>query len=546
MFRFNNPDALLVLLLTARGVRHGAGPRSGPDRAGWCWPAHWSDSAFLAKELQALVVVPALALAYLVAGPPRLRPARLAVAGGGAALVIAGGWWVLAVQLTPAADRPYIGGSQNNSLWNVIFGYNGFGRLTGNESGSVGGGGGAGGTGMWGPTGWKRLFLADMGGQISWLLPAAVVVLAVGLWWTRRAPRTDRNRAALVLWGVAMLVTALVFSFGQGIIHPYYTVALAPLIAATLAIGVNLAWQRRSSLLGRSVMALAVLVTAIWAYVLLDRSSSWHPWLRVLIVVLAAVAAAGLLAWPYLRGRSMRFAVAGVALVAALAGPTGYTLNTVSQPHNGAIPSAGPAVSGGRGFPGFGGGRQGVGGGAPGRRWHSRLPGRGRIPGTGRGSGRRRLSRRGRGPGHASPALRRQWGWDGGRLRRRARWRWGSRRAARRGGGQQCGSRSSEGRQCSFHLARGHRRIRECLQLSAGHRASRSCPSEDSTELIRRRPWPSSSATWPPGRSTISLPPVPGSAAAPGARAPGIVTRSPLGLSPTSRRNLWAGSPSTT
>ena len=82
-----------------------------------------------------------------------------------------------------------------------------------------------------------RLFDDLMGGQASWLLPAALLALVAGLWYTRRAPRTDRTRAALLLWGGWLLVTAAVFSFGQGVIHTYYTVALAPAIAALIAIG---------------------------------------------------------------------------------------------------------------------------------------------------------------------------------------------------------------------------------------------------------------------------------------------------------------------
>ena len=71
-----------------------------------------------------------------------------------------------------------------------------------------------------------------MGTQISWLLPSALLLLAAGLWFTRKAIRTDRTRAALLMWGGWLLVTGLVFSYAKGIIHPYYTVALAPAIGA--------------------------------------------------------------------------------------------------------------------------------------------------------------------------------------------------------------------------------------------------------------------------------------------------------------------------
>ena len=95
---------------------------------------------FITKMLQALIILPVLALVYLLAGPPKLgrRIVQLVYAGVAARSCPAVGGWRPS-QLTPAADRPYVGGSTNNSELNLIFGYNGFGRLTGNETGSVGG-----------------------------------------------------------------------------------------------------------------------------------------------------------------------------------------------------------------------------------------------------------------------------------------------------------------------------------------------------------------------------------------------------------------------
>ena len=98
---------------------------------------------------------------------------------------------------------------------------------------------------MWGPTGIGRLFGSEMGTQISWLLPAALVFTAVVLWGTRRARRTDGRRAAVLIWATWLVVTGLVFSYAQGIIHPYYTVVLAPAIGALVGIGVAWTWERR-------------------------------------------------------------------------------------------------------------------------------------------------------------------------------------------------------------------------------------------------------------------------------------------------------------
>ena len=371
MFRYDNPDALLVLLLV--GAAYATTRYLQRGRTAWLAVAGaLVGLAFLTKSLQALIVVPVLAGVVLVAAPVPLRRRIRDLLVGAAALVVAGGWWVAIVELIPSADRPYIGGSQDNSLWNVIFGYNGFGRLTGNESGSVGGGGGGGG-GNWGPTGLARMFNSAFGGQISWLLPAALILLILGLALTGRARRTERARAGLLLWGGWLVLTGLVFSLSKGIIHPYYTVALAPAIAALIGIGGALAWARRHSFAVRLGLAATIATSAVWSYVLLDRSPSWHPWLRP-VVLIAGLVAAVAVAFLAGGGRRLRASVAGVAIAACLAAPLASTLSTVTTPHSGAIPSAGPAVAasfGGGGFGGrnpagrgFGGGAFGGGGGA--------------------------------------------------------------------------------------------------------------------------------------------------------------------------------------
>jgi 4-amino-4-deoxy-L-arabinose transferase-like glycosyltransferase len=351
MFRFNNPDALLVLLLlgatyaTVRAIEDG--------RTAWLVLAtSLVGLGFIDKMMQAFLVMPAIGLVYLLAGPPKLGRRIRQLAWAGVALVVSSGWWVAAVTLTPTSMRPYIGGSQDNSILNLILGYNGFGRLTGNESGSVGGGGTTG--SMWGATGWSRMFNAEFGGQISWLIPAAVVFLAVVLWRGRHAPRTDRLRAAFLLWGGILLVTGLTFSYAAGIIHPYYSVALAPAIGALVGMGAVTLWRRRDDVASRIGLVAAITATAAWASVLLDRSPTWMPWLRTGVLVLGLGAALVVAVTPRLRGR-LAVATATVALVIGLAGPAVYSLNTARTAHSGALPSAGPAVVGGRGGPGGGG-----------------------------------------------------------------------------------------------------------------------------------------------------------------------------------------------
>jgi 4-amino-4-deoxy-L-arabinose transferase-like glycosyltransferase len=362
MFRFNNPDALLVLLLVAAAYTM---TRALEDaRMRWIVATGvFVGFGFLAKELQAFLVLPAFGLVYLVAGPPRLGRRIADTVLLGVTTLAAGGWWVAIVQLWPASSRPYIGGSQNNSLWNVLFGYNGFGRLTGNESGSVGGGQGA--TGRWGPTGLARMFNPQFGGQISWLLPAALLLLVAGCAYTMKRARTDRTRAALGLWGGWLIVTGLAFSLGQGIIHEYYSVALAPAIGAIVGIGATTFWARRDHPLGRVLLGSVVAVTALWAYVLLNRTPTWFPMLRGALLVGGLVVGLAVAISPSVRGRvGAALAIAAVAL--GLAAPAAYTLSTVAKTYGGVLPTAGPASAAG-GPGGFGArANGGLAGGAPG------------------------------------------------------------------------------------------------------------------------------------------------------------------------------------
>ena len=478
MFKFNNPDALLVLLMTLSVYAVVRAQENGSTR--WLLVAGTLIGfAFLTKTLQAFLILPALTAVYLALGPGRFVRRLWQIGAAGLAIVVSAGWWVAIVQLTPTGSRPYIGGSQDNSFLNLTFGYNGFGRLTGNETGSVGGGGGrsglrnalegaagggaqltgpggqgftppggtgttggagggfgggtggaTGGTGGFGGgpgggggrgggpggfssgTGIGRMFDSEIGSQVSWLIPAALVLFAFGLWAAGRARRTDHARAALLAWGLSLVSTAAVFSYMQGIFHPYYTIALAPLIAVTLGIGGGMVWARRNEPLARIGLAGAVGVTAWWSYHLLAQTPDWYSWLRFVIAVGGVVGGGLLLAGPgwlragsgadagsdagavpaaasdgavaqpgwvpvepgttttaigeagaqpatgsgSARSRALRLAAVVIGVGASLLGPAAYAMATTSQGHSGSIPSAGPA---GSGFGGPGGGGQG-------------------------------------------------------------------------------------------------------------------------------------------------------------------------------------------
>jgi 4-amino-4-deoxy-L-arabinose transferase-like glycosyltransferase len=258
MFRFNNPDALLVLSLVAAAYAVVRAVDATTARAGTWWTVAAGTLiglGFLTKMMQAFLVLPALAAVLLLASAAPLRRRLAQLAAGVVALVVSVGWYVLLVDLWPTDSRPSIGGSTDNSLLDLVLGYNGLGRILGGAgNGGAGGpgggdgGGDGGGTGFGGSTGIGRMVNSAFGGQISWLLPAALIALVSGLWLTRRAPRTDRARAGLVLWGGWLLVTGLVFSFMSGTIHPYYAVALAPGLVGTLVVGGREVWRRRGVL----------------------------------------------------------------------------------------------------------------------------------------------------------------------------------------------------------------------------------------------------------------------------------------------------------
>jgi 4-amino-4-deoxy-L-arabinose transferase-like glycosyltransferase len=341
MFRFNLPDPLLVLLLVAAAYA----TLRAVEKASLRWLLLAGTAigfAFLTKMMQGFLTLPALALVYLVAAPTTMVRRIAHVAAAGAAVVVSAGWYVALVALWPAGSRPYIAGSTDDSILELALGYNGLGRIFGGDGNPGGGGGGMGGgnTGFGGASGLGRMFGAAFGTEISWLLPTALVGLVAGLWFTRRAPRTDRTRAALLLWGGWLVVTALVFSFMSGIIHPYYSVALAPGIAGVVAISARELWRGRAHAPARYFLAGMVAVTGVWTFILLDRWSDWQPWLRWVIIV-ASVAVATAIA---VGMKARVLAVAGI--VTALLGTGMFSVATAAVAHSGSIPTSGPTSEG--------------------------------------------------------------------------------------------------------------------------------------------------------------------------------------------------------
>jgi 4-amino-4-deoxy-L-arabinose transferase-like glycosyltransferase len=364
MSRFNNPDALLVLLEVAAAWALVRALQSGRTRDVLLCGL-FVGLAFNVKMLQAYLIVPGLALTLLIAGQGTIRRRLAQLLAGGTAMFFVSFVWYGTMMLIPAADRPWVGDSTDNSWFSLIFGANGLSRVSGESSGP---GGGANFGGAAGPL---RLFDSIVGGQIAWLLPLAVPGLALGLWTYRRAPRTDLRRSGYVLWGGWALVSWAVFSFSKGIFHPYYTTALAPAVAALVAGGLVALWDRsRESLAWSVVLAAGLVGTGALAVVLLDRASGFVPYLAPAIMAIAVLAACALLlarVTPVVGSASIANKIAVTAaiggLVAMLAGPTAYSLATVGKTLSGGDPLAGPASAelgvggpgGGAAGPGFGG-----------------------------------------------------------------------------------------------------------------------------------------------------------------------------------------------
>ncbi|KAB8185063.1 glycosyltransferase family 39 protein [Microbispora catharanthi] len=408
--RDNNPDTVLVLLLVAAGWFCLEAIRTGRLRT-LLVTAVLVGLAFNTKMLQAYLVLPAFALTFLYAAPGAFvrRIGRLLAAG--AVLVVTSAWWMVVVDRWPASSRPYIGGSTDNTVWDLVIGYNGLGRIFGGAGngggpgrlpadapegvtrafgGGMGGGAGGGaGGGFGGASGAGRLFNDVMAGQISWLLPFAAVALVCGLVLVARpgpgpSKGTARNavRASLLVWGGWLVVHYAVFSFSSGTFHPYYTTAMAPAVAALTGIGGVLMWRAaRASAAWRLILAAAVAVTGAWSFVVLRRTPEFVPWLAWAVAGGTVVAALALAATPLAgrgtgrggpAGRGGRAAarITAVALAAAvaagLAGPAAYAVTPLGTAVNGTNPTAGPSQGmggpfGRGGFGGFGGpgGRQG-------------------------------------------------------------------------------------------------------------------------------------------------------------------------------------------
>ncbi|HXW58587.1 MAG TPA: glycosyltransferase family 39 protein [Solirubrobacteraceae bacterium] len=375
MSRHNNPDALLVLCCVAALWCTVRGLESGRTRwivlAGVC-----AGLGFETKMLVALVVVPGIVAAWLWLAPAargRLHALRQLLMGGAAMLVVGGAWPAL-VELTPAADRPWVSGTSDNRILSLIFEYNGLGRV----DGQAGGPGGMGGGVFGGTPGPLRLLNSALGGQAGWLLGFAAVG-ALALLVATRLRRSDARSGWLIVVGGAFAVTAVLFSEASGIFHPYYVSLLAPFIAALAGalVGELVGGRLRARIVG----PLAVAAGCVVELVVLGDYPGQLTWLAPVLIVVGVLAILMLVG---LRGARARAAAVAAVLAVLLIAPGAWAFDTLGHATSGTFPAGGPASVADAGG---GGGAFGGGGGAFGRFGGARFGGSARAFGSGAGGG---------------------------------------------------------------------------------------------------------------------------------------------------------------
>jgi 4-amino-4-deoxy-L-arabinose transferase-like glycosyltransferase len=360
--RHNNPDALLVLCITAaiwamdRGLR-----RDGSTK--WLMVSGaLVGLGFETKMAAALLVVPGIVAAWLWIAPRGRAAAVRSVAAGGAALAVVGLAWPILMWLTPASSRPYVSGTDDNSIWSLILGYNGLGRLFGQSGGPGGATGGGGGGGVFGgSTGPLRLLNAALGGQAGWFLGFAVVA-GVALAISTRLRRDDARTGWLIAVGAAFAVTAITFSRASGIFHPYYVAALAPFTALLVGGGYSLMTKERFA--GAAMLAGGALTEAM----VIGTSATDLAWARWLIVGATLAGALGLV---LIADQRVRKVVATAAVGVLLLAPASWAVQTLGHATSSTFPAGGPTSAqtmgggGGPGGGGMGGGTRPSGAGGP-------------------------------------------------------------------------------------------------------------------------------------------------------------------------------------
>jgi 4-amino-4-deoxy-L-arabinose transferase-like glycosyltransferase len=319
---------------------------------------------FETKMAAALIIVPGLAAAWLWAAPNGFLTRVRQLLAGGVAMAVVGLAWPVLVWLTPAASRPWVSGTSDNSIWSLILDYNGAGRVTGQAGGPGGGmggpGGGGGGGVFGGPAGVFRLLDSTLGAQAGWLL-GVPLVSGIAILVASQLKRGDARTGWLLASGGAFLACAVVFSAAEGIFHPYYVSLLAPFTAALVGGGVGQFLRGDRGTLW--LAPVAVVIGGVVELVVLNNTSGAPGWARTLIIVTGIVAVTLIVAASSQRVRMVALAV---ALAGLLAAPASWAAQTLGRATSGTFPAGGPATAGFGGPGGAGGPNSRMAGGPPG------------------------------------------------------------------------------------------------------------------------------------------------------------------------------------
>ena len=339
MFRYNNPDALLILVMVGCALATlTAIDREQP----WllALSGALAGAGFLTKQLQIVLILPALAVTYLLFASTAWLRRLLHLGCALVAAAAVAGSWLLAVQLVPPTSRPFIGGSRTNSALELALGYNGLQRLTGEDAVRST------------PTdaldddftgGFQRFLEPQFLGQFGWFLPVALVGLAVAAVWVVRREGSRGLRMLLLLSGTWFTTSATVLAFMSGILHPYYCLTSVPPLCVLAAVGLRCLLKSRTRA-GRTILLVTLIAAMTLAYVSALRSTADFPGLPTILLGTWAAAIA-LQFIPGVRPPVARAASAGLIAV-LLAGPVLWSVNTVLSPHVGAGVVAGPSIMG--------------------------------------------------------------------------------------------------------------------------------------------------------------------------------------------------------
>lgn len=338
MSRYNNPDPLMVLLMVAGAYLVVRTIESGLARY-FIWAGALLGLAFMTKQLQGLLSLPALAAGYLCfSGIHWAKRLQVAIAGVGA-MIVTGGFWTTLVDISPPNSRPFIGGSTSNSVLQLTLGYNGIDRVISKENPSIAALVPGEFRTVSSDAGIFRLLNPNYAQEATWLLFSALLgsILVIASW---KYLAKSRAAAALIVITVSWLYsTYLVLSFMGDQIHTYYTAALAPPLALTAGLVVEAISARRSSAVHRIAGAAVTLIGIITCWLILSGLEFWPPWIATAMLSLGTLGVSLIAVQPQWRN-SDRIAYS-CAVIAILVGPSLTSVYTATVAHSGSNPLSG-------------------------------------------------------------------------------------------------------------------------------------------------------------------------------------------------------------